>query len=199
MQAGLALPDVRIDPSAIKAALSQSTPLIDNEELNPAAGRDGDKVCRAGSTGTAGVVSDGSARGVAVPSLLLDAAKMLLACLGLRGLQLPPSLLSWHSTQQVLAVGHASTEAVLVYDLAAASSADTAAVHSGKAGTASLPPPLTAPRNVLSHQLQRCVCSLAWRPVHCSMLAVGCDGGVALWSLGKQQPPAAGGSSCGGA
>jgi hypothetical protein len=26
---------------------------------------------------------------------------------------------------------------------------------------------------------------LAWRPVHCSMLAVGCQGGVALWSLGK--------------
>jgi hypothetical protein len=26
---------------------------------------------------------------------------------------------------------------------------------------------------------------LAWRPVHCSMLAVGCQGGVALWSLGR--------------
>eukprot|EP00878_Enallax_costatus_P009372 GHUV01009794.1.p1 GENE.GHUV01009794.1~~GHUV01009794.1.p1 ORF type:complete len:356 (+),score=107.10 GHUV01009794.1:214-1281(+) len=29
------------------------------------------------------------------------------------------------------------------------------------------------------------VSSVAWRPVHSSMLAVGCEGGVALWSLGR--------------
>lgn len=45
--------------------------------------------------------------------------------------------------------------------------------------------PLQQPEHVLVHQLQQQVSSVAWRPVHSSMLAVGCAGGVALWSLGK--------------
>ncbi len=45
--------------------------------------------------------------------------------------------------------------------------------------------PMQQPEHVLVHQLQQQVSSLAWRPVHSSMLAVGCAGGVALWNLGK--------------
>jgi hypothetical protein len=84
----------------------------------------------------------------------------------------PPQLLSWNTRQPILAVGHSSSGAVLLYNCTSAA---------GSAGASTL----RDPQHVLVHQLQQQVSSVAWRPVHSSMLAVGCAGGVALWNLGK--------------
>ncbi|KAF6265125.1 WD40-repeat-containing domain protein [Scenedesmus sp. NREL 46B-D3] len=100
-----------------------------------------------------------------------------------------PKLLSWHCNQQQLAVGHANSGAVLLYDLSTGAAA--AAVNDAGSGVQG------QAQQVLTHQLQQQVGCLAWRPVHCSMLAVGCLGGVALWSLGKA-PLAAGSMHRGG-
>lgn len=89
----------------------------------------------------------------------------------------PAQLLSWSTTRPTLAVGHSSSGAVLLYNCSPA-----AAPAGGDNGA---PCTLRQPQQVLVHQLQQQVSSLAWRPVHSSMLAVGCCGGVALWSLGK--------------
>ena len=88
----------------------------------------------------------------------------------------PPlqQLLAWNCSQPLLAVGHGGSGAVLTYDAGAA--ADAAAGDGDGSGRGV--PELTQPRQVLTHQLQQQVCSLAWRPVHSSMLAVGCSGGV---------------------
>lgn len=83
-----------------------------------------------------------------------------------------PQLLSWNANQPLLAVGHSSSGAVLVFNCTSAA-----------AGASSTP--LQQPEHVLVHQLQQQASSVAWRPVHSSMLAVGCAGGVALWNLGK--------------
>lgn len=84
-----------------------------------------------------------------------------------------PQLLSWNCSQPLLAVGHSSSGAVLVYNCASAAAAGASSAV------------LQEPQHVLVHQLQQQVSSLAWRPLHSSMLAVGCADGVALWSLGK--------------
>jgi len=89
----------------------------------------------------------------------------------------PAQLLAWSTTRPTLAVGHSSSGAVLLYNCSPA-----AAPAGGDNGA---PCTLKQPQQVLVHQLQQQVSSLAWRPVHSSMLAVGCCGGVALWSLGK--------------
>lgn len=86
----------------------------------------------------------------------------------------PPQLLSWNTNQPILAIGHSSSGAVLLYNCKAAAAAGSSAPQS-----------LQQPQHVLVHELQQQVSSVAWRPVHSSMLAVGCLGGVALWNLGK--------------
>eukprot|EP00775_Hariotina_reticulata_P008513 gene8513-8695_t len=68
----------------------------------------------------------------------------------------------------VLALGHSSSAAVLLYDLS-----------SGGQGC------IEQAQQILTHQLQQQISCLAWRPENCSNLAVGCAGGVALWSMGK--------------
>lgn len=86
----------------------------------------------------------------------------------------PPQLLAWNASQPMLGVGHSSSGAVLLYNCASAATAGSSA-----------PSSIQRPQHVLVHQLQQQVSSVAWRPVHSSMLAVGCTGGVAMWNLGK--------------
>jgi hypothetical protein len=86
----------------------------------------------------------------------------------------PPQLLAWNASQPMLAIGHSSSGAVLLYNCASAATAGSSA-----------PGSIQRPQHVLVHQLQQQVSSVAWRPVHSSMLAVGCAGGVAMWNLGK--------------
>jgi hypothetical protein len=94
-----------------------------------------------------------------------------------RGARPPPARVAWHAQRQWLAVCHPAGDAVLIYDLDAAPS-DSAPE---RADSASL---------VLLHELQRGAAAAAWRPVHCSMLAVGARGGALLWALGR--PPVGG-------
>lgn len=86
----------------------------------------------------------------------------------------PLQLLSWSCSQPILAIGHSSSGAVLLFNCKSAAAAGSSA-----------PSSLQQPQHVLVHQLQQQVSSVAWRPVHSSVLAVGCAGGVALWNLGK--------------
>lgn len=90
-----------------------------------------------------------------------------------------PQLISWHAQRQWLAVGHAAADAALIYDLDAAPSP-------------SVPDCVEEASLVLTHELQSGLSSLAWRPVHCTMLAAGCRGGVVLWALGRQPAGGAG-------
>jgi len=89
----------------------------------------------------------------------------------------------------------AASGAVLVFDvppasLMAPSGGDGGAgrrtrraAAAAAAPTASPPPPLSSPHVVLVHELQRRAACVAWRPGQPNHLAVGCAGGVALWTL----------------
>uniref|UniRef100_A0A383VE24 Ribosomal protein eL8/eL30/eS12/Gadd45 domain-containing protein n=1 Tax=Tetradesmus obliquus TaxID=3088 RepID=A0A383VE24_TETOB len=165
---GLTLPSVQVDVAALDAAFAPHVPVADVSK--PAA--------NGTAAGTAG--QQQSRNSSPAVQLLKAGAQFVLETLGLPGFlqpaagPCPPKLLAWHCNKQQLAVGHAGSGAVLLYDLSAAAAA--AAAGDGV---------LSQAQQVLTHQLQQQVGCLAWRPVHCSSLAVGCLGGVALWSLGK--------------
>ncbi|WIA17790.1 hypothetical protein OEZ85_009302 [Tetradesmus obliquus] len=161
---GLTLPSVQVDVAALDAAFAPHVPVADVSK--PAA--------NGTAAGTAG--QQQSRNSSPAVQLLMAGAQFVLETLGLPGFlqpaagPCPPKLLAWHCNKQQLAVGHAGSGAVLLYDLSAAAAGDGV---------------LSQAQQVLTHQLQQQVRCLAWRPVHCSSLAVGCLGGVALWSLGK--------------
>ncbi|WIA38093.1 hypothetical protein OEZ86_001455 [Tetradesmus obliquus] len=167
---GLTLPSVQVDVAALDAAFAPHVPVAD--------------VSKPAANGTAAGGQQQSKNSSPAVQLLKAGAQFVLETLGLPSFlqpaagPCPPKLLAWHCNKQQLAVGHSGSGAVLLYDLSAGAAAAASGDDAGDGV-------LSQAQQVLTHQLQQQVGCLAWRPVHCSSLAVGCLGGVALWSLGK--------------
>ncbi|GBF89820.1 hypothetical protein Rsub_02524 [Raphidocelis subcapitata] len=192
----VAYPSVSVSEAQVEKVLSQCMPLaMLLPGARPVLTTGG--AARRGGGGSGGEEEGGAA------ALLAALARAAEARLGwtlpwplrpprARGSLPAPQLISWHAQRQWLAVGHAAADAALIYDLDAAPSA-------------SVPDCVEEAALVLTHELQSGLSSLAWRPVHCTMLAAGCRGGVVLWALGRQpaggagfQRAAAGGNGNGG-
>lgn len=128
--------------------------------------------------------ANGDAANAAAGGLLASLQARLPAIMRRPAMPSPPTppspLLAWNTQWQRLAVAHAATDAVLVFDVEGCGNADADADAAAA----------TRPAAVLAHELQAGVGALAWRPVHATMLAVGVRGGAVLWALGR--PAAAG-------
>jgi len=178
---GVVFPSVCVSEAQVDAVLSQCVPVA---ALVP-----GTRPAWGSPSGGAAASSSGGASST-LTGMLTSLSRLLQSKLGVplpwplqpprpRSQLPPPALLAWHAQRQWLAVGHAPADAVLVYNLDAAPSDPSA------------PERVEEAQLVLVHELQQGVAALAWRPVHCTMLAAGGRGGVTLWSLGRQ--PAGGG------
>ena len=104
--------------------------------------------------------------------------------------------LAWHPHKALAAA--VSDDLVHIFDMAAYTGGGGDGYKNGTSqpcGSA-----VTRPSIILHHGLQRSVGCVSWRPQSGSVVAVGCQGGVAVWSIGgaARAPVVASGSGSGG-
>lgn len=103
--------------------------------------------------------------------------------------------LAWHPHKSLAAA--ACGDAVHVFDMSAFGAGNGNYKNGSSSSSHALESagPAVA---VLEHELQRCPSCLAWRPLSGSILAVGCAGGAAIWSVGGgARAPVAGSAAAG--